>query len=580
MSIYRRTLLLFAPHLGLLGFAGFCSIFVAVGNSAPAYIMLKMIDDVLKDKRADVLGMIIAGIVLVMIVKGVFYYLQAWTLSHVGQKMLMDLRDSMFSKVMHQSQAYFDIRQTGHIMSRVMNDVMVLQNLIGFALSFVTDVLTVVALVIWVISLNWRLAVLVFAVIPAISFVISVFSKRMRRLGTAMQEKVSDITAALQESISAVRVVKAFAREDREIDRFKESNLRGFEANMKSIRVQALVVPVVENLNTIGLCLVLWFGGMAVFDNSMTPGQLVSFLSALGMMFTPMKRLTYINNYVQQSMAAAERIFELLDEEVAVRDREGAVEPIFDRGEVRFEGVDFSYRDGKSVLRGIDLVVPPGRVFAFVGSSGAGKTTLVNLVPRFYDVTGGRVAIDGQDVRDMRLKSLRRKMGIVSQDTFLFSGTIEDNIAYGVDDFTRDQVVEAARSANAHQFILDLPEGYLTPVGERGVMLSGGQKQRIAIARAIMSNPRILILDEATSALDSESEALVQEALERLMRQGRTTLVIAHRLSTVTGADTIVYLENGRIREMGSHDELMRTGGAYANLFETQYQKVGVTING
>lgn len=580
MSVYRRTVLLFAPHLGLLVFAGFCSIFVAVGNSAPAYIMLKMIDDVLRNSRADILAMIVGGIVLVMIVKGIFYYLQAWTLSHVGQKMLMDLRNSMFSKMMHQSPAYFDIRQTGHLMSRVMNDVMVLQNLINFALSFVTDVLTVLALVIWVISLNWRLAVLVFAVIPAISFVISVFSKRMRRLGAAMQEKVSDITAALQESISAVRVVKAFAREEREIDRFKEANRFGFEANMKSIKVQSLVVPVVENLNTIGLCLVLWYGGMSVFNGRMTPGQLVSFLSALGMMFTPMKRLTYINNYVQQSIAAAARIFELLDEEVAVREREGAVEPSFERGEVRFEGVDFSYRDGKPVLRGVSLTVPPGRVYAFVGSSGAGKTTLVNLVSRFYDVSGGSVSIDGLDVRDMKLKSLRKSMGIVSQDTFLFSGSIEDNIAYGVDDFTREQVIEAARAANAHHFILDLPEGYLTPVGERGVMLSGGQKQRIAIARAIMSNPRILILDEATSALDSESESLVQEALERLMKQGRTTLVIAHRLSTVTGADTIVYLENGRIREMGSHEELMRTGGAYANLFETQYQKVGVTLNG
>ncbi|PKK91479.1 MAG: ABC transporter ATP-binding protein [Candidatus Wallbacteria bacterium HGW-Wallbacteria-1] len=576
MNLFRRTLLLFGPYIGKLIFASFCSLFVAVGNSAPAYVMLKIIDNVLLEKDTQVLQYVVIGIILVMFVKGFFYYLQTYTMSWVGQDMVRRLRDSMYHKVMHQSLTYFDTRMTGHTMSRIMNDVSVLQNLIAFSLSFITDILTVGALVAWVVYLDWKLTLLVLLVIPAISLVISIFSRKMRRLGTAMQEKVSDITAVLQESLGAVRVIKCFAREERAIEGFENVNNRSFETNMKSTRVQSLVVPVVENLNTIGLGLVLWYGGLAVIGGRITSGELVSFLSALGMMFTPMKRLTYINNYVQQSLSAAERIFELLDDEVLVSENPDAVDAVFDRGHVKFRDVWFSYLEGPPVLKGINLEVKSGQVVAFVGSSGSGKSTLVNLVPRLYDPTRGKVDIDDLDIRNVRLKSLRRNMGIVSQDTVLFSGTIEDNIAYGVDEIDRDRVMDAARAANAHDFIQTLPDGYLTEVGERGVKLSGGQKQRIAIARAIMTNPRILILDEATSALDSESEKLVQDALERLMK-GRTTLVIAHRLSTITNADRIIYLDAGEIREEGTHQELLDRGGLYAALFETQYQKVGLT---
>lgn len=576
MNLFRRTLLLFGPYIGKLSFAAFCSLFVALGNSAPAYVMLKIIDDVLLRKDTFTLKIVVVGIILVMIMKGFFYYLQNYTMSWVGQDMVRRLRDTMYHKVMHQSLTYFDTRMTGHIMSRIMNDVSVLQNLIDFSLSFTTDVLTVMALVGWVFYLDWKLTLLVFVVIPAISVVISIFSNKMRRLGTAMQEKVSDITAVLQESLGAVRVIKCFAREERAIDTFEKVNHRSFETNMKSTRIQSLVVPVVETFNTIGLGLVLWYGGIAVINARITSGELVSFLSALGMMFTPMKRLTYINNYVQQSLSAAERIFELIDDQVLVSELEDARDVVFDNGHVVFNDVWFSYPECPPVLKGVNLEVKPGQVAAIVGSSGSGKSTLVNLVPRLYDPTSGSVTIDGHDVRESRLRGLRRQMGIVSQDTVLFSGTIEDNIAFGVDEFDREMVITAARAANAHDFIQSLPEGYLTQVGERGVKLSGGQKQRLAIARAIMTDPRILILDEATSALDSESEMLVQEALERLMK-GRTTLVIAHRLSTVTKADKIVYLDAGEISEEGTHQELLSRRGAYAALFETQYQKVGLT---
>jgi subfamily B ATP-binding cassette protein MsbA len=463
-------------------------------------------------------------------------------------------------------------------MSRVINDVTVLQNLINFSLSFITDVLTVSSLFIWVLILDWKLTFLVFIVIPAISIVISVFSKKMRYLGTRVQEKVSDLIACLQERLAAVRVIKAFAREDEESEKFRTINQHSLAANMKSIKVQSLIVPVVEFLNTTGLCLVLWYGGQAVFSKRMTPGELISFLSALGMMFTPMKRLTYINNYVQQSLAAAQRVYEVIDEPVLIEDSCNAIEKDIEKGEIVFENVSFNYDKEKKVLDNINLKIDKGKVVALVGSSGAGKSTLVNLVPRFYDVTSGKITIDGVDIRLLHLKTLRRQLGIVAQDTILFSGTIEENIAYGVENYTTENVVKAAKAANAHEFIKDLPEGYLTQVGERGVKLSGGQKQRISIARAIMTDPKILILDEATSALDTESEQLVQDALEKLMKN-RTTMVIAHRLSTVTNADSIVFLDKGKIKECGKHSQLLQKKGAYAALFETQFNKAGAVYN-
>lgn len=578
MNLFKRLLRLFYPHTGSLLFAGFCSLFVAFGNAAPAYIMLKMVDDVLSKSDTQVMKYIVVGIIIIMIIKGIFYYLQTYTLARVGQKLLLDLRCSMFSKVMNQSMEYFDVRQTGHLMSRIINDVTVLQNLIGFSLSFITDILTVSALFVWVLYLDWKLTFLVFMVIPAISLVISRFSKKMRYLGSRVQEKVSDLTASLQERLSAVRVIKAFAREDEESEKFREINRISMNANMKSVKVQSLIVPVVEFLNTVGLCLVLWYGGQAVFTNRMSPGELISFLSALGMMFTPMKRLTYINNYIQQSLAAAERIYEIIDEHISIQEPSDPIEKDIEKGEICFENVSFYYDNDKKVLDGINLNIDKGKVVALVGSSGAGKSTMVNLVPRFYDVSDGRVTIDGIDIRKLHLRTLRKQLGIVAQDTVLFSGTIEDNIAYGSDDYDSKKVVEAAKAANAHGFIKALPDGYLTQVGERGVKLSGGQKQRISIARAIMANPKILILDEATSALDTESEKLVQDALEKLMKN-RTTMVIAHRLSTITNADNIVFLDKGRIKECGKHSELLKKKGAYAALFETQFHKAGAILN-
>ena len=423
--------------------------------------------------------------------------------------------------------------------------------------------------------LDWKLSLLTFVTMPIIAKAMNIFGRKLKSSGTVIQERTADITAFLQESISAVRIVKSFVREAYEIERFREQNYLNFKAQMKNVQLMSLLTPTVEFISAIGVTFIIWFGGYEVVNGVLTAGSLIAFLTYAVNLANPVKRLSRVYGTVQKAMAAADRVFEVLDLDEKIKDKEDAIElPQID-GRVSFEKVSFAYKKDHPALREVTLEANPGEMVAIVGPSGAGKSTIANLIPRFYDVTAGTIRIDGVDIRDVRLDSLREQIGIVPQETMLFSGTVAFNIRYGRLDATEEEIVAAAKAANAHEFIMGLPEGYDTKIGERGSSLSGGQRQRISIARAILKNPRVLILDEATSALDTESEKVVQAALDKLML-GRTSFVIAHRLSTILQADSIIVLEDGKVKERGTHEELLAQGGLYKNLYDIQFNKKNV----
>ena len=420
--------------------------------------------------------------------------------------------------------------------------------------------------------LDWQLSLLTLITVLLVGEAMKIFGKKMKASGTVIQERLSDITALMQESISAVRVVKSFVREDFEIDRFTNQNNLNFRAQMKSVQIQSLLTPTVEFLAALAVTVIVWFGGYEVVNGNITAGALVAFLTYAVNLANTVKRISRVYGTIQKAMAGADRVFEIMDMPEAIQDKpEAKVMPPV-RGYVEFDDVSFGYKEGVPALENISFSVQPGQMIAFVGPSGAGKSTIANLVPRFYDVTGGAIRIDGEDVRDVTMSSLRTQIGIVPQETMLFSTTVRENIRYGRLDATDEEIEQAAKDANAHEFIMQLPEGYDTKIGERGMNLSGGQRQRIAIARAILKDPQLLILDEATSALDTESEKVVQAALDRLM-VGRTSFVIAHRLSTIFNADQIYVIEKGHIRERGTHEELLKLGGLYSSLYNIQFSK-------
>jgi subfamily B ATP-binding cassette protein MsbA len=510
-------------------------------------------------------------LVFFQIFRGMFTYCQSYLSSSIGQKVVMHLRNEIFEHLQNLSFGFYEQKQTGQLMSRVLNDVGRVQSLFS---STITDLILQPIMVLlavgWALFFNWKLTLLFLLIMPLIALLVSRIGQRMRKVGHDIQQNAADMTAILQETLSAIRVVKSFAMEDYEIDRFRSQTKRNYSASMKAVRLQGLLNPLVELLALMGLGIFIWYGGNAVYHMEMSPGELWTFILVIGYISNPVKKLSGMNNQIQHCLAAAENIFSILDEKSEVLEPEQPVVLTKLRGEIDFSGVSFCYKEGEPVLKGIDLQVKPGEVIALVGPSGAGKTTLVNLVPRFYDPTGGVIKVDGVNLKEVELKSYRKQMGIVPQETVLFTGTVQENIAYGRIDATRTEIEAAAKAANAHDFIRELSDGYRTIVGERGATLSGGQRQRIAIARAILRDPKILILDEATSALDTASEGLVQEALYRLMRN-RTTFVIAHRLSTVRNADRILVIQEGQIMESGTHEGLMQQGGLYQSLYHKQF---------
>ncbi len=573
MKNYMRLLAYIKPYTKQLIVAVVCIVLAASANLYVPWIIKDMIDKVLAARDMMMLNFIAAGIVIVFFFRGIFYYGQSYLVSFVGQRVIIDIRDVLFRKFQRMPLAYYDQRQTGEIMSYITNDVAALQSaLVDNLIELITESSTLVGSIALMFYLDWKLTFVTLVTVPLVGQAMKIFGRKLKSSGTVIQERLADITSLLQESISAVRIVKSFVREAYETKRFSRQNELNFQAAMKNVQLTSLLTPTVEFLAAITVTFIVWIGGYEVVNGVMTAGSLIAFLTYAVNLANPVKRISRVYGNIQKAMAAADRVFVVMDMEETIRNKPDAKELPAIKGSVTVENVSFAYKKDIPALTDVSLEAKPGQMIAFVGPSGAGKSTIANLIPRFYDVTKGSIKIDGFDIRDVTMESLRSQIGLVPQETMLFSTTVMENIRYGRLDASDDEVVEAAKAANAHAFIEELPEGYATRIGERGLNLSGGQRQRMAIARAILKNPRILILDEATSALDTESEKLVQAALDHLM-VGRTSFVIAHRLSTIFDADQIFVIENGHVKEHGTHKELLALGGLYSTLYNIQFNK-------
>ena len=563
----------FRPYKIILILAVICTALISLSSLMVPWLTGKgLIDKVIGEKNIPLLNLVALGFIGLVVVKGVFSYLQTYLTSFIGYKIVMDMRNQIFQHLQRLSLSFYKRRRAGEIMSRLISDTNVLQNaLVENIMRLILNILLVIGVLIFIFYIHWRLSLLTLFTLPLLIFTLGKLGSRIKKFSNLVQMKIADISSIIQETIGGIEVIKSFATEKQEVERFQTYNVQNFHLNMKRTRLVAILPPLMEILTTVGLSAILWYGGLEVINGNLTIGELVAFLGYVALAVNPLNKIGKNYSRYQQALASAERMFEILDTEPEIKESPKAIEMPRINGYIRFRNVSFSYDDKELVLKDIDLDLRPGEKIALVGRSGVGKTTLVSLIPRFYDPTSGSITIDGHNIRDVKLMSLRRQIGIVSQETFLFNGTIKDNIAYGKMKATDEEIVDAAKKANAHNFIMSLEKGYDTPVGERGVKLSGGQRQRIAIARAILRDPRILILDEATSAVDAESEALIQDALEKLMKD-RTTIIIAHRLSTILRADKIIVLDERKIEEIGSHQELLAKNGLYARLYKSQFE--------
>lgn len=564
---YRRLLGFLWPYWKILLIAVVCMIIVSGSNLIVPWIIKDIVDEVLAEKNIQMLYWVIAAILVIFLIRGVTTFGNRYLMGYIGQRVVTDLRKRLFAHLQRLSISYYDKRRTGEIMSNLTNDIGALQTaIVENFVSLIQEAAIFVGSFVSMIYLQWKLTVLCLVIVPMVSFIIKFFGKKLHQSGKNVQEKLADVTAMLQEVIQGVRIVRSFNRSDYEIQRFDDVNEANFRANVRTIRQSSQLTPFVEFFSAIAITVIIWYGGLSVIDGIMTSGELIAFLIYAINLANPTRRIAEAVGNIQKSLGAADRVFAILDTEPEVKNRPGAGALQVTAGRVEFDHVAFSYEPDHPVLTDISFTAEPGQTVAIVGPSGAGKTTIANILPRFYDVTGGSVRIDGTDIRDVTIGSLRDHIGLVPQDTLLFNTTIKNNILYGRLDATDEEVWEAVRAANAEHFIRELPMGIETRVGDRGLVLSGGQRQRIAIARALLKNPAILILDEATSALDTESEKVVQEALDRLM-VGRTSFVIAHRLSTIQNADQILVINGGVIAERGTHEELMEKNGLYHELY-------------
>ncbi|MBI4216972.1 MAG: ABC transporter ATP-binding protein [Chloroflexi bacterium] len=528
------------------------------------------VDSVLSQGEPRLLLLLALAILLASALRGGFAYAQAYLVEYISQKVAYDLRNALYDRIQHLSFSFHDRAQTGQLMSRATSDVEGVRWFVGFGLQRTVNLVVLLGAVSFLLlSLNWRLALVSFAILPFVAVRAAVVARRLRPIWLAIQQTTAEVGVVLQESLSGVRVVKAFGQEAAQSAKFEVKNRKVYDLNLAANRIQAFNTPFMSFLLALATALVLWYGGRDVVGGNLTPGQLTQFFLYLVMLSMPVRMLGFIVNLFSRATSAGQRVFEILDAMPEVRDRPGARPLGTVRGLVRFEEVSFSYEKRAPVLADVSFEARPGEVVALVGATGSGKTTIVSLLPRFYDVSAGRITIDGTDLREATLASVRGAVGVVQQDVFLFSATIRDNIAYGVPGAGLEEIKAAAKVARLHDFIESLPQGYDTWVGERGITLSGGQKQRLAIARTLLADPRILILDDVTSSVDTETEYYLHLALEELMR-GRTTFIVAQRLRTVKRADQILVLHQGRIVERGRHEALLAQGGRYREIYDLQ----------
>ncbi|MFO7748466.1 MAG: ABC transporter transmembrane domain-containing protein [Desulfobacteraceae bacterium] len=559
-------------HWKRLVCAMLCMVVVSAATAASAYLVKPMLDDIFISRDETKLLFLPAAAILVFFLKGMGAYGQEYLMSYVGERIIKQFRDTLYEKIIELPLVFFHQEKTGVLMSRITNDVNIVKGMVSKTVtSVLRDIFTVAGLTCVIFYMDWQLAMGAFVILPLAFYPIVVFGRRVRRFSTGSQETMAELNTFLHETFSGNKVVKIFTNEEYEKKRFRKNSQRLFRLEMKSAVAKSLSSPVMEFLGGLGIAFVIWFGGSRVISGASTPGTFFSFLTAVMMLYGPVKKISKLNNTIQQGMAAVTRIFDVIEKQSNILEPETPEKLDASSFQVKFEDVFFAYDPGEEpVLKNINLAVDPGEVLAIVGMSGGGKTSLVNLVPRFYDVTRGRVLIGGIDVRQLSLKTLREKISIVTQEPILFNETVLDNIRYGKMDACLEEVQAAARAAFAHDFITGFPRGYDTVIGELGNRLSGGEKQRMCIARALLKDAPVLILDEATSALDVEAEGVVQKALSNLMK-GRTTFVIAHRLSTINRADKIVFLKNGTIVEQGSHDQLMALEKEYFKLQTMQH---------
>lgn len=567
---HRQVLALIKKNMGRLILAGACSLMISLATTAMGYLIKPVIDEIFVDKNATGLVMLPLAILIVFAVKGFGQYGQQYFMSYVGEDIIRQLRNQLYDRIQDLPIAFFQKERTGVLMSRITNDVNMLKNMVSTAVSGVLrDTSTIIGLTTVILYLNWRMAILAFIVLPIAFFPIFKLGRRVRKISKKCQEAIAEITAFLHETLAGTKIVKAFGMEEHEKKRFFNKTQDLFKMEVKSVRIRAITSPLMEIFAGIGIAFVIWFGGWEVLQGETTPGEFLSFLSCVILLYDPVKKLSHLNNTLQQGLAATDRIFDVIETKSDIRDPENPRTVPNGTHAIHLKNVHFNYGD-KPVLKGINLDLKGGSVVALVGMSGGGKSTIANLIPRFFDVTSGSICLDGYDIREFKVDDLRKQIAIVTQDPILFNETVRDNILYGNPEASEEAVRSAARAAYAHDFIERFPKGYETIIGELGGRLSGGEKQRLCIARALLKDAPILILDEATSALDSEAEGVVQKALENLMR-GRTTLVIAHRLSTIAKADLIAVVVDGHIVEIGTHAELMGNMGEYTKLYEMQY---------
>ncbi len=570
---WRRLFGYLAPYRARLALA-----FAALVSSAalslvfPAVISV-VVDSVLVSGDVAALDRITVALLLVFLLRSVTTFVENYNLNFVGERIVVDLREQLYAHMVNLPLSFFIQRRVGELVSRLSSDVTVMRTVLTNNLNtLLQQTFIMIGSIVIMLVLNWRLTAFILVLAPAIVALGAVFGFSLRRISTRIQDELASVTTVVDEVFQGIREVKSFVRERYEIGRYNQALSRAFRAALSLLRVRSLFGPLAAFMGFGGIALVLWFGGREVLEGRLTGGELIAFLIYGLTVAGSLGALVGLYTQFQEALGATRRVFQILDEQPNIVDAPDAAVLEDANGRITFENVRFTYDGRRDVLRGVTLDIAAGEIIALVGPSGAGKSTMFNLIPRFYDVTEGRLCVDGHDVRALTQASLRAHIGIVPQETLLFGGTIRENIRYGRLDASEAEIIAAAQAANAHDFIAEMPDGYDTIVGERGVRLSGGQRQRVAIARAILKDPRILLLDEATSSLDSESERLVQDALERLM-QGRTTVIIAHRLSTTKIAHRIAVLDQGEIVELGTHDELMRRDGLYAKLYSMQFRQ-------